>query len=137
MALASGGFGYYNPVNDGVEYFYNQPGSANRRFSKIVGVRYFDPSGVLWFTTTDRRFEKVIFLRKDLDTKLLVDVTSYKTDNEVRGVFNDNKSRIWLTAKSGKIYFQQPYRLGSRHTNHLLDFLKTVLINSGYWKILL
>ncbi|MEO6732940.1 MAG: two-component regulator propeller domain-containing protein [Ferruginibacter sp.] len=115
VGMARGGFGYYNPVNDEVEYFYNQPGSANRKFSNIVGVRYFDPSGVLWFTTSDRGFEKVIFQRKDLDPKLLVDVTSNKTDNEIRGIYNDNKNRIWLASKSGDVFIQQAD--GKRLTN--------------------
>ncbi|MDO9373283.1 MAG: two-component regulator propeller domain-containing protein [Ferruginibacter sp.] len=108
VSMASGGFGYYDPTKDAVEYFYNQPGSPNRKFSNIVGVRYFDPEGVLWFTSSDRGIEKIIFQRKDLDPALLVNQTSNKTDNDVRGIFNDRKNRIWLASKSGTVYLQTP-----------------------------
>ncbi|MCW3091708.1 MAG: response regulator [Ferruginibacter sp.] len=115
VSMAGGGFGYYNPATDAVEYFYNKPGSADRKFSNIVGVRYFDPAGILWFTSSDRGFEKIIFQRKDLDPELLVNITSNKTDNDVRGIYNDRKNRIWLASKSGQVYMQPAN--GKRFTN--------------------
>ncbi|MBC7888484.1 MAG: response regulator [Ferruginibacter sp.] len=119
VSMTGGGFGYYNPAKDAVEYFYNKPGSADRRFSNIVGVRYFDPAGILWFTSSDRGIEKIIFQQKDLDPELMVQVTSNKTDNDVRGIYNDRKNRIWLASKSGKVYMQDTD--GKRITNFFVN----------------
>lgn len=104
MSMKGGGFGYYNPIIDAVEYFYNRPGSADHRFSNIVGISYFDPAGILWLSTRDRGLEKIIFQQNDFKHKLLSERTLNKSDNEIRGVYSDRKKRLWISAKSGRLY---------------------------------
>lgn len=104
MSMKGGGFGYYNPGKDEVAYFYNKPGSADHKFSNIVGISYFDPSGILWLSTRDRGVEKIIFQQNDFKHKLLAEHTMNKSDNEVRGVYSDRKKRLWISAKSGRLY---------------------------------
>lgn len=104
MCMKGGGFGYYNPSTDTIEYFYNKPGSVDHLFSNIVSCSYFDPAGILWLSTRDRGVEKVIFQANDFKHKLLVDKSLNKSDNEIRGVYSDRNKRLWITAKSGKLY---------------------------------
>lgn len=104
MSMKGGGFGYYNPAADAVEYFYNRPGSADHKFSNIVGISYFDPAGILWLSTRDRGLEKVIFQQNDFKHKLLAEHTLNKSDNEIRGVYSDRNNRLWISAKSGRLY---------------------------------
>ena len=61
--LKGGGFGYYDSVKDNVEYFYNEPNAPNHQFSNIVGVLYYDTTGLLWLRTDDRGVEKITFQR--------------------------------------------------------------------------
>src|SRR5690606_38484780 len=82
-SMKGGGFGYYNPMADRIEYFYNKPGSVDHLFSNIVTTSYFDPDGVLWFSTRDRGIDKIIFQANDFNHGLLKKHTLDKSDNEV------------------------------------------------------
>jgi signal transduction histidine kinase/ligand-binding sensor domain-containing protein/AraC-like DNA-binding protein/AmiR/NasT family two-component response regulator len=104
VCMKGGGFGYYNLRNDKVEYFYNEPGSPTRQFSNLITCRYYDPSGVLWFSANDRGLNKVVFQRDDFNHKLLVENSLNKSDNDVRSIFHDEQNRLWLAAKVGKLY---------------------------------
>lgn len=104
MCMKGGGFGYYNPSADTIEYFYNKPGSPDHLFSNIVSYSYFDPAGILWLSTRDRGVEKIIFQANDFKHGLLVDKALNKSDNEIRGVYSDRHKRLWITAKSGRLY---------------------------------
>lgn len=104
MCMKGGGFGYYNPSTDTVEYFYNKRGSPDHLFSNIISYSYFDPAGILWLSTRDRGVEKIIFQANDFKHRLLVDKALNKSDNEIRGVYSDRNKRLWITAKSGRLY---------------------------------
>lgn len=98
------GFGYYDPATDKVNYFYDEPGSQNYRFSNLVPCTYMDPVGVLWLNADDRGLNKIVFQRKDFNQKLLVDHTMSRSDNEIRGIYTDTKGRLWLASKAGQLY---------------------------------
>jgi signal transduction histidine kinase/ligand-binding sensor domain-containing protein/DNA-binding response OmpR family regulator len=102
--LLGGGFGYYNAAKDEVEYFYNEPNSPNRKFSNIVAAVYYDPSGILWLRTDERGIEKITFQQNDFNQQLLMDPGSFLSDNEVRGLLQDRKGRLWVDSKSNHLY---------------------------------
>ena len=102
--LRDGGFGYYDSIAKQFRYFYNEPGSASRRMSNLVSVAFYDPSGVLWLHTDQRGLEKVIFNPNDFKQRLLVDPGLFKSENEVRGLLSDRQNRLWVGAKSNKLY---------------------------------
>lgn len=104
VILKDGGFGYYDAAADALAYFYNKPGSQSRLFSNIVNVAYDDPDGILWLYTDQRGIEKVIFQPNGFSQQLLRDPGMFKSDNEVRGLLCDRKNRLWIGAKSGKLY---------------------------------
>ncbi len=102
--MKGGGFGYYDTSTKRVEPFYNGQDLATHRFSNIVTWSYYDPAGILWFSTDERGINKVVFQANDFDQHLLVPQSLLRSDNEVRGVFNDRKNRLWLGLKSSKLY---------------------------------
>jgi signal transduction histidine kinase/DNA-binding response OmpR family regulator/ligand-binding sensor domain-containing protein len=102
--LKGGGFGYYDSVTDKVEYFYNEPNAPNHLFSNIVNSLYYEPSGLLWLRTMERGIEKITFPRNNFDQQLLVNPGNFQSDNEVRGLCEDRKKRLWVGAKGGNLY---------------------------------
>ncbi|MDN5286274.1 MAG: response regulator, partial [Mucilaginibacter sp.] len=102
VSMKGGGFGYYDGSK--IAYFYNEPGAANRQFSNIITDLYYDQSGILWLNTDDRGIDRIIFQRNDFNQHLMVDPGTFKSDNEVRGILCDHQNRLWIGAKSGKLY---------------------------------
>lgn len=102
--LKGGGFGYYDSTTDKVDYFYNEPNAPNHRFSNIVSVLYYDPAGLLWLRTDERGIEKITFQRNPFEQRLLVNPGTFRSDNEVRGLLEDRKKRLWVGGKGGNLY---------------------------------
>ncbi|HEX6427331.1 MAG TPA: two-component regulator propeller domain-containing protein, partial [Niastella sp.] len=116
--LKDGGFGYYDPVTNNVEYFYNEPDAPNRQLSNIVYSWYYDPAGLLWLRTDERGVEKITFQRNPFDQRLLVNTATFQSDNEVRGLFEDRKKRLWVGSKAGKLYiFENGQRVNLQFEN--------------------
>ncbi|PTR01664.1 two component regulator with propeller domain [Mucilaginibacter yixingensis] len=113
VCMVEGGFGYYNRAADKVEYFHDEPGSPDQKFSNVVTVIYHDPAGVLWFSGYDRGINKVVLL-PDVFKQQLISSTAYtKTDNEVRALCEDHAGRLWMGNKSGDIYiYKNDVKLG-------------------------
>lgn len=105
--MKQGGFGYYNPGSNRVDYFYNEPNTPTRRFSNMVVSQYYDKAGVLWLITEDRGITKVIFQDNHFKQTLVAATAGFKSENEIRGILQDRKNRLWLGAKSGKLYLYQ------------------------------
>lgn len=101
--LKGGGFGYYNASQDKIEYFYNEPGGADHRFSNIVTALYPDSTGILWMATIDGGVNKITFPGNNFNHKLLVQKPDNKSQNEVRVLFEDSRKRLWIGTKSGEL----------------------------------
>ena len=56
-----GGFAQYNRTEQRLEYFFNEPGSADRRFPNLIHSAISDHQGNLWMCTISRGIEKVSF----------------------------------------------------------------------------
>jgi signal transduction histidine kinase/ligand-binding sensor domain-containing protein/AraC-like DNA-binding protein len=104
ISMESGGFGYYEPNTDTINYFYDEPGAEDSRFSNIIICAYLDPAGIMWLNADDKGLNKIVFERNDFNQKLLVEHTISRTDNEIRGICYDNEKRLWLASKSCKLY---------------------------------
>jgi signal transduction histidine kinase/ligand-binding sensor domain-containing protein/DNA-binding response OmpR family regulator len=102
--LRDGGFGYFDDETSKFRYFYNEPGSASSRFSNLVAVAFYDRSGVMWLHTDQRGLDKVIFTPNDFNQHLVTETGVFKSENEIRGLMCDSKNRLWVGAKSGKLY---------------------------------
>ncbi|WP_158085368.1 hybrid sensor histidine kinase/response regulator transcription factor [Niastella vici] len=105
--LKGGGFGYYDSVTDKVEYFYNEPNAANHQFSNIVNAIFYEPSGILWLRTIERGIEKITFPRNNFEQQLLINPAPFLSDNEVRGLCEDRKKRLWIGAKGNNLYVRE------------------------------
>ncbi|HEY4149146.1 MAG TPA: two-component regulator propeller domain-containing protein, partial [Chitinophagaceae bacterium] len=98
------GFGYYNNATHSFEYFYDGPDQETHRFSNMINSYYYDKSGILWLSTDMSGLEKVIFPDNYFDHHLLVNNTSFRSDNEVRGMCTDRRNRLWVGTKTGGLY---------------------------------
>ncbi|WP_158644132.1 hybrid sensor histidine kinase/response regulator transcription factor [Pseudobacter ginsenosidimutans] len=105
--MKGGGFGYYDPSKDQIEYFNNEPNSSKRLFSNIVHSLFYDAEGLLWLRTDERGIEKITFQRNQFNQHLLANPGVFQSDNEVRGLCRDRKNRLWVGVKSNQLYVLQ------------------------------
>lgn len=103
VKLKGGGFGYYNPKSNALEYFFNEPGDENQKFSNIISSLYFDRSGILWISSNDGGINKIILQKDIFQQKLLIPDAKNKYENEIRAVFTDKTNRLWIASKAGKL----------------------------------
>jgi signal transduction histidine kinase/ligand-binding sensor domain-containing protein/DNA-binding response OmpR family regulator len=105
--MKGGGFGYYNEATQSVDFLINTPDVANYRLPNLIYTIYYDLAGILWLTTYEKELVKITLQSNDFKQQLPALQMHSVTDNEVRGIFYDNKNRLWLGAKSGKLYVYQ------------------------------
>lgn len=115
--MKGGGFGYYDAQNKSFDYFLNTPDAGSNRLPGNIYSVYYDTAGVIWFYNSERQLGKILLQGNVFEQQLLVKQGAAKYDNEVRGILYDNKNRLWLGAKSGKVYV---YQNGKRVT-HIFD----------------
>ncbi|HWB92294.1 MAG TPA: two-component regulator propeller domain-containing protein [Puia sp.] len=108
--LKNFGFGYYDHSAHSFEYFYDGPDPATHRFSNMVTCLYYDKSGILWLSSDMLGINKIIFPDNHFDQHLLVNNTTLRTDNEVRGIYTDRQNRLWIGTKMGKLYVRKEGR---------------------------
>jgi len=106
-ALKDFGFGYYDTATHNLNYFYNGPDPATHRFSNMVNCLYYDRAGILWLSTDMGGIDKIIFPDNHFDQHLLMNNTTLRTDNDVRGICTDRENRLWVGTKTGKLYVQK------------------------------
>lgn len=107
VKMKGGGLCYYNEGKGMIHYSFNIRNSEQSELADIIQTLYYDPAGVLWLTTDERGIFKIIFQENDFKLHPLVHPAITRSDNDVRGIFYDNKERLWLGAKSGKLYVYQ------------------------------
>lgn len=103
IKLKGGGFGYYNPKNNALEYFFNKPEVENQKFSNTISSLYFDPSGIIWISTNDGGINKIILQKDIFQQKLLVPESKNRLENEIRAVYADKTNKFWIASKAGKL----------------------------------
>lgn len=105
LTLKGGGFGYYEPVADKIQYFYNRPGDPNALFSNFVNVFYADPSGVLWMSTYFKGIEKITFSPKRFSFVQPASSFHFSNANEIRALMDDNRGRLWVATKNQQLFW--------------------------------
>lgn len=111
ISMKGGGFGFYNPIEDKIEYFKNEPGSVNQQFSNVIISAFADNKGVLWLSTRNGGINKAVFSGNNFNHHVLVENPTNRLENEVRAIHEDSDGKIWITTKIGDLYVYQNNRL--------------------------
>jgi ligand-binding sensor domain-containing protein/AraC-like DNA-binding protein/anti-sigma regulatory factor (Ser/Thr protein kinase) len=111
ISMKGGGFGFYNPIEDKIEYFKNEPGSTTQQFSNVVVSAFSDNKGVLWLSTRNGGINKAVFSGNNFNHHVLVQNSTNRLENEVRAIHEDSDGKIWITTKIGDLYVYQSNRL--------------------------
>lgn len=104
VSMKGGGFGYYNPVTDEIDYFFDQPGSAIQQFSNVVNCLYIDKTGVLWMSGKDGGVNKVVSLTDRFTYHRPVMQPRSRSENDVRAMMKDSYGRLWICTKDGQVH---------------------------------
>jgi signal transduction histidine kinase/DNA-binding response OmpR family regulator/ligand-binding sensor domain-containing protein len=105
-----GGFSRYNRVERKLEYFFNEPGTLNRRFPNLVHSALSDNQGNLWMCTIARGIEKISFYPSMFRVLSPKPVTASHSENEVRAIFEDHNRYLWAATRDGRVYLFDPQR---------------------------
>lgn len=99
-----GGFSYYNRGEKKLEYFFNEPGSPDRRFPNLIHSAMSDAQGNLWMCTISRGIEKITFFPNQFRILQPKPVTASHSENEVRALFEDRDKNLWVATRDGFVY---------------------------------
>jgi len=105
-----GGFSRYNRVERRLEYFFNEPGSNDRRFPNLIHSALSDRQGNLWMCTITRGIEKVSFFPSLFRVMSPKPVAASHSENEVRAIFEDKGHYLWAATRDGRVYLFDPER---------------------------
>ncbi|MCU0377895.1 MAG: response regulator [Bacteroidales bacterium] len=105
-----GGFSLYNRVERKLEYFYNEPGSPDRRFPNLIHSALPDDQGNLWMCTIQRGIEKVSFFPNQFSILRPNPESATHSENEVRAIFEDRDRYLWVATRDGYVYLYDPER---------------------------
>ena len=105
-----GGFSRYNRVERRLEYFFNEPGSTDRRFPNLIHSALSDSQGNLWMCTITRGIEKVSFFPSMFRVMSPKPVTASHSENEVRALYEDKNRYLWAATRDGRVYLFDPSR---------------------------
>ncbi|MFV0471497.1 MAG: two-component regulator propeller domain-containing protein [Paludibacteraceae bacterium] len=123
-----GGFSLYDKEKDILKPFFNSPMSENWLFSNSLHSAFSDKQGNLWLGTHSHGLEKVIFDMSFFTTTRISNQKYLQTANEVRAVFEDDDSNLWVSTKDRKltVFDKNKKRLGeigvdgNLHANSLM-----------------
>lgn len=104
VSMKGGGFGYYNPATDAIDYFFDQPGSAIQQFSNVINCLYVDKTGVLWMSGKDGGINKVVSLTDRFNYRRPVMRPRSRSENDVRAMMKDRYGRLWVCTKDGRVH---------------------------------
>lgn len=104
VSMKGGGFGYYNPANDKIDFFFDQPGSPEQKFSNVITCLYIDKTGVLWMSGKDGGVNKVISLTDKFNFRQPETQPKSRSENDVRAMLKDTKGRLWVCTKDGIVH---------------------------------
>jgi signal transduction histidine kinase/ligand-binding sensor domain-containing protein/DNA-binding response OmpR family regulator len=112
VSMKGGGFGYYNDVDDRIEYLFDKPNSAEQKFSNVVNYFYIDNTGVIWVSGKDGGVNKIVSLSDKFKLTSIAANSGNRSVNEVRAMMRDQEGRLWACTKAGKLYvYDHPKRL--------------------------
>ena len=99
----NGGFSRYNKASNTLEPFYNDPNSADRKFSNVMHSAYSDQQGNLWLCPYSHGIEKVVFSQSPFGFYKTSPNETTSASNEVRSLYQDKNNWIWVGTKNGTV----------------------------------
>lgn len=105
--MKGGGFGYFDEASQSFNYNLHTPEAGSSSLPAIIYAVYYDSAGVFWLTTSEKQLIRTLLQSNVFEQQLLVEEPVSKFDNEIRGIYYDNRNRLWLGAKSGRVYLYQ------------------------------
>ncbi len=117
-SMKGGGFGYYNPISDEIEYFYDEPGSKDRKFSNVITSLYIDFTGVLWLSAKDGGINKIVPITDRFNYQKIAANPQNQSENNVRAMLKDSKGRLWVCTKDGAVHIYDNNKPVSLFVNH-------------------
>ncbi|HWB92237.1 MAG TPA: two-component regulator propeller domain-containing protein, partial [Puia sp.] len=104
VSMKGGGFGYYNDVDDRIEYLFDKPNSSEQKFSNVVNYFYIDKTGVVWVSGKDGGVNKIVSLSDKFKLTSLKANSGNRSANEVRAMMTDHEGRLWACTKAGELF---------------------------------
>lgn len=99
-----GGFSLYDPKENKLVPFHNEPNSADWKFSGMLHSAFFDKQNNLWLGTHSNGLEKVVFSNDVFSPKMIDKQAKNQMNNLVRCIFEDNEGHLWVSTKDGKVH---------------------------------
>ncbi len=99
-----GGFSLFDKKKDQLIPFYNEPSSADWRFSNMLHCAFSDKQGNLWLSTRSQGLEKIIFKDNLFSTRIIDENIHTTVNNDVRCIYVDSQKRMWVSTKLGKTF---------------------------------
>lgn len=99
-----GGFSLFDKEKDRLIPFYNEPQSADWRFSNMLHCAFSDQQGNLWLSTRSQGLEKIIFKNNIFKTRIIDENIHNTVNNDIRCIYVDSDKRMWISTKLGKTY---------------------------------
>lgn len=103
VRMNGGGFGYYNRKTNKIDYFHNNPDVPNS-LSNVVSVAEVSSPDMIWISTYMSGVEKLSIINKVTERMLIDKNASSILANEIRALYLDKDSIMWMSTKSGVIY---------------------------------
>ncbi len=103
VRMNGGGFGYYDRETKNIDYFHNNPDVPNN-LSNVVSVAEISSPDMVWISTYTRGVDKLSIINKKTERVLLEKNTSSMLANEIRALYLDNDSILWMSTKAGIMY---------------------------------
>lgn len=103
-----GGFSYYDPKQDALIPFLNEPNSKSWHFSSMLHAAFMDIQGNLWLSTRSQGLEKIVFPDDVFNVTLVAPDDHFPEDNDVRCIFEDHLQNLWVSTKADKLFVYNP-----------------------------
>lgn len=136
----NGGLSVFDRGANSLRPFFNEPGSKEWRFSNKVHAMMSDRQGNLWMCTHSKGLEKISFFPDLFKLEQPTPLNYESLSNDVRSLFEDNQSRLWMGLRDGKIriYDQDKKFLGfltktgslSKNGEHILGVAYHIMQDS-------
>lgn len=113
-----GGFSYYDPEQDALIPFLNEPNSKSWHFSSMLHAAFIDKQGNLWLSTRSQGLEKIVFPDDIFNTTIVAPNDHFPEDNDVRCIFEDHLQNLWVSTKADKLFV---YDASGKQKGYLCD----------------
>lgn len=120
IALNGYGLGFYDAVQEKMQKIVLESINGNKKLSNLILRSFYDPNGVLWLVSDYGGVEKIVFQDHNFTQHYVKPQSEVKIDNEVRGIYADNQSRLWVGTKAKELHV---YKNGEELENPFIDKL--------------